>query len=98
MTHDDATMQKLTAADPETHSPNLVAENLAALQALFPELITEGADGVAVNIDVLKALVGDKTVAMPMRNTASTGMANAAPANLLLPPPPAPCALVQKTA
>ena len=58
----DATMQKLTAADPETHSPDLVAENLAALQALFPELITEGADGVAVNIDVLKALVGDKTV------------------------------------
>jgi adenine-specific DNA-methyltransferase len=55
-------MQKLTAADPETHSPNLVAENLAALQALFPELITEGPDGVAVNIDVLKALVGDKTV------------------------------------
>ncbi len=55
-------MQKLTAADPETHSPDLVAENLAALQALFPELITEGPDGVAVNIDVLKALVGDKTV------------------------------------
>lgn len=62
MTHDH-TMQKLTAADPETHSPDLVAENLAALQALFPELITEGADGVAVNLDVLKALVGDKTVA-----------------------------------
>jgi adenine-specific DNA-methyltransferase len=55
-------MQKLTAADPETHTPDLVAANLAALQALFPELITEGADGVAVNIDVLKALVGDKTV------------------------------------
>jgi len=61
VTH-DATMQKLTAADPETHTPDLVAANLAALQALFPELITEGADGVAVNIDVLKALVGDKTV------------------------------------
>jgi len=58
----DATMQKLTAADLETHSPDLVAENLAALQALFPELITEGPDGVALNIDVLKALVGDKTV------------------------------------
>ncbi len=55
-------MQKLTAADPETHTPDLVAANLAALQALFPELITEGPDGVAVNIDVLKALVGDKTV------------------------------------
>ena len=58
----DATMQKLTAADPETHSTELVAENLAVLKELFPELITEGADGVAVNIDVLKALVGDKTV------------------------------------
>ena len=57
-----ATMQKLTATDPETHSTELVAENLAVLKELFPELITEGADGVAVNIDVLKALVGDKTV------------------------------------
>lgn len=57
-----ATMQKLTAADSETHSTELVAENLAALRTLFPELITEGADGVAVNVDVLKALVGDKTV------------------------------------
>ncbi len=61
MTH-NATMQKLTAADPESHSPDLAAENLAALQALFPELITEGPDGVVVNVDVLKALVGDKTV------------------------------------
>jgi adenine-specific DNA-methyltransferase len=58
----DATMQKLTTADRETHSPDLVAENLAALRTLFPELITEGPEGVAVNIDVLKALVGDKTV------------------------------------
>jgi len=55
-------MQKLTATDPETKSPDLAAENLAALRALFPELITEGADGVAVNLDVLKQLVGDKTV------------------------------------
>lgn len=55
-------MQKLTAADPETKSPDLAAKNLAALRALFPELVTEGADGVAVNLDVLKQLVGDKTV------------------------------------
>jgi adenine-specific DNA-methyltransferase len=55
-------MQKLTASDPETHSPVLVAENLAALRALFPELVTEGPDGVAVNLDVLKQLVGDATV------------------------------------
>jgi adenine-specific DNA-methyltransferase len=56
------TMQKLTANDPETKSPDLAVENLARLRALFPELVTEGADGVAVNLDVLKQLVGDKTV------------------------------------
>ena len=55
-------MQKLTATDPETKSPDLAAANLAALRALFPELVTEGKDGVAVNLDVLKQLVGDATV------------------------------------
>jgi adenine-specific DNA-methyltransferase len=55
-------MKKLTAADPETKSPDLVAENLERLKALFPELVTEGPNGAAVNVDVLKALVGDKTV------------------------------------
>lgn len=55
-------MKKLTADDPESKSPDLVAENLAALRALFPELVTEGPDGVAVNLDVLKQLVGERTV------------------------------------
>jgi adenine-specific DNA-methyltransferase len=55
-------MQKLTATDPETRSPDFVAENIARLQALFPELLTEGKEGIAVNLDVLKQLVGDKTV------------------------------------
>ena len=55
-------MKKLTAADPETKSRDLVAENLERLKAIFPELVTEGPDGAAVNVDVLKALVGDKTV------------------------------------
>ncbi len=55
-------MKKLTLNDPETQSPDLVAENLAKLKALFPELITESKDGAAVNVDVLKQLVGDKTV------------------------------------
>ena len=54
-------MQKLTSNDPETKSPDLAAENLAKLKALFPELVTEGPDGVSVNLDVLKDLVGDKT-------------------------------------
>jgi hypothetical protein len=40
------------------------------LKALFPELITEGANGAAINVDVLKALVGDATVTMPKRSTA----------------------------
>jgi adenine-specific DNA-methyltransferase len=39
-----------------------VADNLAQLKALFPELVTEGANGPAISIDVLKALVGDQTV------------------------------------
>lgn len=55
-------MKKLTANDPETKSPDLVAENVAKLKALFPETVTEGPSGAAVNVDVLKALVGDKTV------------------------------------
>ena len=55
-------MQKLTATDPETKSPDLAAVNLAALRALFPELVAEGPDGAAVNLDVLKQLVGDRTV------------------------------------
>ncbi len=55
-------MKKLTPNDPETRSPDLAAENLRKLKALFPELVTEGPEGAAVNVDVLKALVGDKTV------------------------------------
>ncbi len=55
-------MKKLTANDPETKSPDVVAENVARLKALFPELVTEGKHGASVNVDVLKGLVGDKTV------------------------------------
>lgn len=55
-------MKPLTTADPETKSADLMKENIAALRANFPELITEGADGVAVNLDVLKQLVGAQTV------------------------------------
>ncbi len=55
-------MKKLDLADPATRSADLVAENIATLRTLFPELITEGANGAAINVDVLKALVGDATV------------------------------------
>lgn len=55
-------MKKLTLNNPETRSPDVVAENIQRLKALFPELVTEGPNGAAVNVDVLKALVGDATV------------------------------------
>ena len=55
-------MEKLTAASPEAQSADLVVANIEQLKALFPELMTEGAGGVAVNVDVLKALVGDASV------------------------------------
>ena len=55
-------MQKIEAASPEAQSANLVAENVAQLKALFPSVVTEGPTGAAVNVDVLKALVGDAAV------------------------------------
>ncbi len=55
-------MQKLDAGSPEAQSANLVAGNIEQLKVLFPELVTEGPNGVSVNVDVLKALVGDQTV------------------------------------
>mgnify|MGYP001045601626 CR=1 FL=1 len=55
-------MKKLTVNDPETKSPDIVSDNVARLTALFPELVTEGKHGVCVNVDVLKGLIGDKTV------------------------------------
>nr|WP_029462242.1 site-specific DNA-methyltransferase [Serpentinimonas barnesii] len=54
-------MRKLEANSPQAQSADLVAANIAQLRTLFPELITEGPNGVAVNVDVLKALVGDHT-------------------------------------
>jgi adenine-specific DNA-methyltransferase len=34
-------MQKIDAASPDAKSADLVAENIAALKALFPELLSE---------------------------------------------------------
>lgn len=55
-------MHILEAASPEAQSVDLVAANIEQLKALSPGLITEGPNGVAVNVDVLKTLVGDQTV------------------------------------
>ena len=55
------TIQKIEAQSPEAQSADLMADNIAKLKALFPELLTETGKGAAINVDVLKALVGDAT-------------------------------------
>lgn len=47
-------MKNLTAEDPETKSPDIVAENIEQLKVLFPEAFTEG----RVDFEVLKQLLG----------------------------------------
>lgn len=47
-------MQKITAKDPESKSPELVAENIALLMEVFPEAFTEG----KIDFEVLKQLLG----------------------------------------
>ena len=58
----ELTLKKLTASDAESRSPNLVAENIERLKSLFPGLVGEGPRGWSVNVDVLKAFVGDGSV------------------------------------
>ena len=59
-------VEKIEPGAPESQSADLRADNLARLKALFPELLTErqvdGRTMPAVNVDVLKSLVGDATV------------------------------------
>jgi len=55
-------MQNIDAQSPEARSADLIADNIARLRALFPELVTESGKGVAINVDVLKSLVGDAAV------------------------------------
>lgn len=55
------TMEKIPAGDPASESLDVQSDNIEKLKALFPELITENANGAAINVDVLKQLVGDAT-------------------------------------
>src|SRR6266536_2529732 len=57
-----ASMKKLSANDAATKSVDLLAENVAKLKALFPEIITEGPTGTSLNVDVLRTLIGDTLV------------------------------------
>jgi adenine-specific DNA-methyltransferase len=47
-------MKKIAPGDPETQSPDLVAENIEKLKALFPEAVTEG----KIDFDVLRQVLG----------------------------------------
>ncbi len=47
-------MERITAEDPKTQSKDVVAENIAQLETLFPEAFTEG----KVDFEVLKQLLG----------------------------------------
>ncbi|WP_228126945.1 site-specific DNA-methyltransferase [Perlucidibaca piscinae] len=54
------TMQKIEAHSSEAQTANILADNIAQLKAIFPELLTENTKGAAaINVDVLKQLVGD---------------------------------------
>lgn len=55
-------MKKIEATSTEAQSADLMAENIAQIKALFPELLTESANGIAINVEVLKQLVGDASV------------------------------------
>lgn len=54
-------IEKLEATSAEAQSANLLDDNVSKLKALFPELLTESTNGAAINVDALKALVGDRT-------------------------------------
>ncbi len=58
-------IEPIAAGNPESQSANLKADNIATLKALFPELLSErivdGKTETAINVDVLKQLVGDTT-------------------------------------
>src|SRR5664279_5113195 len=47
-------MKPLTQDDPETKSPDIIADNIDQIKSLFPEAFTEG----KVDFDVLKQLLG----------------------------------------
>ncbi len=54
-------IEPIGAKEPASESVDVIAENIEALRGLFPNLVTEGADGAVVDLDVLKTIVGDKT-------------------------------------
>jgi adenine-specific DNA-methyltransferase len=55
VTETTETIPQLSAKDPAAHSGDVVGENVAALKALFPQIVTDG----KVDFEVLRQLLGD---------------------------------------
>lgn len=55
MASDENPIPPVTRDDPAAHSGDVVGENVAALKALFPSIVTDG----KVDFDVLRQLLGD---------------------------------------
>jgi adenine-specific DNA-methyltransferase len=56
MTVDDNPIPPVTRDNPSAHSGDVVGENVAALKAIFPSIVTDG----KVDFDVLRQLLGDE--------------------------------------
>jgi adenine-specific DNA-methyltransferase len=54
-------VHKLTPADPETYSADILSDNIEHLKALFPEAVTEG----RIDFDVLRQLLGSEVEDRP---------------------------------
>ena len=74
-------MKKLTDQDPETKSPDLIAENIERLKALFPEAFAEGRSTSRCSSSCSAA-----RWTSGRRSSVSTGMASAAARQLALTP------------
>lgn len=55
-------IRKIEKDDSLTHSADIVADNIAKLRSVFPELVADAAAGGVIDVDLLKQLVGDETV------------------------------------
>ena len=63
MTESCAQMEKIEKGDALAQSQNLIEQNIASLREIFPALLVEDGDGgYAVDIELLKQLVGDATL------------------------------------
>ena len=63
MTESGAQMRKIEKGDPLTVSQELIDANIAKLREIFPAILVESYEGrYAIDVDLLKQLVGDATV------------------------------------